>query len=352
MIPIGAVDGERAGQPTDWPAGWLDALCVGETMVMVTPTPGGRLDAESTFVLRAGGAESNVAMFLAALGHRVGWAGRVGADPLGDLVVEQVRGTGVDTSLVEVDQARPTAVYLKDPGPDGTRVYYYRRGSAAAGMDPEYADRIDAVPATVLHLSGVTPALSGSCRALVDHLVSIRPAGRGLVSFDVNHRPALWSDRSAAATELLRLAQAADVVFVGLDEAARLWDVTTPEQVRALLDRPGALVVKNGAVEAVTYTADSVTVEPARPVEVVEPVGAGDAFAAGWLSGALRGLDQTARLRLGHLVAGAALGSVSDFAALPPVPAICAALEITPDSWHAAGPSAATAAGGSAAAKG
>ncbi|GAA3741193.1 sugar kinase [Plantactinospora mayteni] len=316
------------------PATVLDAVCVGETMVMVTPTPGGRLDAESTFVLRAGGAESNVAMFLAALGHRAGWAGRVGADPLGELVVGQLRATGVDTSLVEVDPTRPTAVYLKDPGPDGTKVYYYRRGSAAAGMDPGYATRVEAVPAAVLHLSGVTPALSASCRALVERLISTRPAGRRLVSFDVNHRPALWPDLSTAATELLRLAQAADVVFVGLDEAARLWDVKAPEDVRALVDRPGTLVVKDGAVAAVAFSADGVTVEPARPVEVVEPVGAGDAFAAGWLSGALRGLDPAARLRLGHLVAGAALGSVSDFAEVPPVPTICAVLGITPDDWH------------------
>ncbi|GIG87034.1 sugar kinase [Plantactinospora endophytica] len=316
------------------PSAPLDVVCVGETMAMVTPTPGGRLDAESTFVLRAGGAESNVAMFLAALGHRVGWAGRVGADPLGDLVVGQVRATGVDTSLVEIDPSHPTAVYLKDPGPDGTRVYYYRRDSAAAGMDLAYAARVDAVPAAVLHLSGVTPALSASCRSLVEHLISSRPAGRRLVSFDVNHRPALWPDRSTAGTELLRLAQAADVVFVGLDEAARLWDVEQPEQVRALVDRPGTVVVKNGALDVTAFSADGVTVEPARPVDVVEPVGAGDAFAAGWLSGALRGLDAAARLRLGHLVAGAALGSVSDFAELPPVDSICAELGITPDAWH------------------
>ncbi|AVT35482.1 sugar kinase [Plantactinospora sp. BB1] len=332
MPPVPTVDTDSTTPPTRTPP--LDAVCVGETMAMVTPTPGGRLDAESTFVLRAGGAESNVAMFLAALGHRAGWASRVGADPLGELVVGQVRAAGVETSLVEVDPTRPTAVYLKDPGPDGTKVYYYRSGSAAAGMDPGYAARVDAVPATVLHLSGVTPALSESCRALVQRLMSSRPAGRRLVSFDVNHRPQLWPDRGTAATELLRLAQAADVVFVGLDEAARLWDVKEPEDVRALVDRPGTLVVKNGSVEALAFTADGVTVEPARPVEVVEPVGAGDAFAAGWLSGALRGLDPAARLRLGHLVAGAALGSVSDFAELPAVATICAALGITLDDWH------------------
>jgi len=312
----------------------FDAICVGETMAMVTPTPGGRLDAESTLVLRAGGAESNVAMFLAALGHRVAWAGRVGADPLGELVVGQIGAAGVDTSLVEVDPTRPTAVYLKDPTPDGTRVYYYRRGSAAAGMDETFAARVAEVPAAVLHLSGITPALSAGCRRLVDELVLVRPAGGRLVSFDVNFRPALWPSAADAAADLLRLARLADVVFVGLDEAARLWQVRTPEQLRELIGPTGTLVVKNGAVDAVTFHGGGVTVEPARPVEVVEPVGAGDAFAAGWLSGALRGLDHAARLRLGHLAAGAALGSVSDFASPPPVETICAALGIPPEVWH------------------
>lgn len=327
-----------ASEATGRESAGFEAVCVGETMVMVTPTPGGRLDAESTFVLRAGGAESNVAMFLAALGHRVAWAGRVGADPLGDLVVDQVGAAGVDTSLVEVDPTCPTAVYLKDPTPDGTRVYYYRRGSAAAGMGPAYAARLAGVPATVLHMSGITPALSASCRSLVDELIVARPAGRRLVSFDVNFRPALWADAAGAAVDLLRLARLADVVFVGLDEAARLWDVRTPEQVRDLIGPPGTLVVKNGAVDAVAFHDDGATVEPARPAEVVEPVGAGDAFAAGWLSGALRGLDHTARLRLGHLVAGAALGSVSDFASLPPVETICAVLGIPPDVWRRPAP--------------
>ncbi|MBF9127643.1 sugar kinase [Plantactinospora sp. S1510] len=301
-------------------------------MAMVTPTPGGRLDAASTFVLRAGGAESNVAMFLAALGHRAAWASRVGADPLGGLVVEQVAATGVDTSLVEVDHTRPTGVYLKDPGPAGTKVYYYRRGSAAASMDPVYAARISAVPSAVLHLSGITAALSESCRQLVDQLLLAGPDARRLISFDVNYRPALWDGRAGA--DLLRLAQAADVVFVGLDEAAQLWDVRTPQDVRTLINLPGTLVVKNGSVDAVAFHRDGVSVEPARPVDVVEPVGAGDAFAAGWLSAALRGLGQPARLKLGHLVAGAALGSVGDFAALPPVDAICATLGIEPDSWR------------------
>jgi 2-dehydro-3-deoxygluconokinase len=293
----------------------VDVLCVGETMAMVTPQDGAPLAAGAPLVLAAGGAESNVAAWLAPLGHRAAWASRLGDDPLGRIVRDLTRDAGVDTSLVELTD-RPTGLYVKAPGPDGTAVLYYRAGSAASTMDPGFAARLAAVAPRVLHLSGITPALSPGCRDLVRHLVHDRPLGPAVISFDVNHRPGLWS-AAEARDELAALAQAADVVFVGLDEAHRLWGCGTAEEVRAVLDGPPTVVVKDGAVEAVSFTADGATRVPARRVDVVEPVGAGDAFAAGWLSGMLDDRDAWERLALGHLVAAAALGSATDHAALP-----------------------------------
>ena len=301
-------------QPHDVAAD-VDVLCVGETMAMVTPHGGAPLAPTTPLALAAGGAESNVAAFLAPLGHRVAWASRLGDDPLGRIVRDLVRDTGVDTSLVELTD-RPTGLYVKAPGPDGTAVLYYRSGSAASTMDVEFAGRLDAVRPRVLHLSGITPALSPGCRDLVRHLVLDRPVGGAVVSFDVNHRPGLWS-AERASEELATLAQAADVVLVGLDEARRLWGCRTAEEVRSVLDRPAALVVKDGADEAVSFGPEGTTRVPARRVDVVEPVGAGDAFAAGWLSGMLDGRDAWERLALGHLVAAAALGSATDHADLP-----------------------------------
>ena len=309
-----------------------DVLCVGETMVMVTPAPGGRLDARSSFLLRAGGAESNVAMFLAELGHRAAWLSRVGSDPLGALLLSEVAATGVDTSLVEVSSGEPTGVYFKDPGPRGTAVYYYRRGSAAAAMDPEFLSRRGPGSAAVVHISGITPALSDSCQDLVRHVLVDRPLREATVSFDVNYRPALW-EPGAAGPVLRDLAARADVVFVGLDEAATLWGVSTAAEVRALLPEPGVVVIKDGAVDASSFHAGGVSRVPALRVEVVEPVGAGDAFAAGWLSGMLQGLDHTGRLRLGHLVAGAALRSTSDHADVPPRDVLDKALAVDADAW-------------------
>lgn len=313
-----------------------DALCLGETMVLVTPTVGGRLDASSSFVLRAGGAESNVAMYLSDLGHRSVWLSRVGADPLGKLLIDEIGTSGVDTSAVIVDDRHPTGVYFKDPSPEQTTVFYYREGSAASHMSRELIGAILANPPKVLHLTGITSALSSSCRDLIDHLVFERPLGETLISLDVNYRASLWP--SHPGEYLRRLAQAADVVFVGLDEAEALWGSQTAAEVRAAIPAPGTLIVKNGGGDATSFHQGGQDSAAAPQVDIVDPVGAGDAFAAGWLSGMLRGLDQPSRLRLGHAVAGVTLRSTGDHATLPPFERLMDPLGFPPDPHD--GPSA------------
>jgi 2-dehydro-3-deoxygluconokinase len=156
----------------------------------------------------------------------------------------------------------------------------------------------------------VTPALSPSCAALVDRLMSERRC-----SFDVNYRPGLWTVARAAPV-LSELAQRAEIVFVGLDEAQTLWGVSTAHDVRSLLPGPSTLVVKDGAIGATSFHAEGVAFVPAPPADVVEAVGAGDAFAAGYLAGLLGGVAENDRLALGHRVAAAALGVPGDMAAI------------------------------------
>lgn len=290
-----------------------EVLCLGETMSLVSPADPVPLEQAPVFTLSAGGAESNVAIHLAALGHRVGWASRVGDDPLGRRMVATIAAAGVDTGLVEVRADAPTGVYFKDPGPQGTRVHYYRAGSAASTMDADFLpDELLDAP-RLLHLSGITPALSAGCDRLIRHLLTRQRRAR--ITFDVNYRPALWPVEQAGPV-LRELAQLADTVFVGLDEANTLWGVETPEDVREVLNRPGVVVVKDGAIAAHALGSETVTV-PAPKVEVVEPVGAGDAFAAGFLSGVLRGTDVARCLRLGHLLAAHSLLSTEDHTASP-----------------------------------
>jgi 2-dehydro-3-deoxygluconokinase len=164
-----------------------------------------------------------------------------------------------------------------------------------------------------VHLSGITPALSPTCRAMAERVFTIAGEAGVLRSFDVNHRAALWHATDAGPA-LLEFARRADIVFVGLDEANRIWDVRTPEEVREHVGTGRTLVVKDSDVGATAFADGAHAFVPADAVEVVEPVGAGDAFAAGYLSGLLRGWDQPARLRLGHRVAALALRTMADHA--------------------------------------
>ncbi len=283
-------------------------------MILIAPARAESLATASDLRLHVGGAESNVATHAAALGLESAWVGAVGDDVLGERVRREVARHGAGVHWVTVDPGAPTGVYFKDPGHG---VLYYRRGSAASRMRPDSIASVPLERAGVVHVSGITPALSPSCAALMDSVVDRVSAGEALLSFDVNHRPALWSGDDAAPT-LLGLARRADLVFVGLDEAECLWGCGTPAEVREAIPAPRRLVVKDGAVGATEFErqgdgSDAAEFVPAIPTEVVEPVGAGDAFAAGYLVALLNGADAAARLAAGHERARLVLLSTSDF---------------------------------------
>ncbi|MFF3413127.1 sugar kinase [Streptomyces sp. NPDC002698] len=322
-------------------------------MVTFLPTSPGRLADVPSFERGIGGAESNVACVLARAGHSVRWVGRVGADGFGDHLVEAITAYGVDTSAVRRDPARPTGVYFRTAGDRATgahEVAYYRAGSAASAMTARNTDLAAARSGRVLHLSGITAALSDGCLALMRELTAPRP-GRPLVSFDVNHRPGLWRGHPEGPRVLLDLARRADLVFVGDDEARDAWGLRGAHAIREALPEPDVLVVKDGKAGAVVFdrttaggtggtgtagnavraegattgsggecgedAAGAAVFVPALRVDVVAAVGAGDAFAAGFLSATLRGLPARDRLRHGHLTAAAALTVPGDLAEPP-----------------------------------
>lgn len=285
-------------------------LAVGETMALVAPALAEPLESAVDFHVDPGGAEANVASHLAALGRRAAWAGAVGDDALGRRIVRQLAERGVDTRRVTADPTAPTGVYVKDPG---RGVRYYRQGSAASRLGPAFATGLALDGVGVVHLSGITPALSPSCDALVDALVDAARAAGAAVSFDVNHRPALWSSTDAAARRLRQLAARADIVFVGRDEAEALWGTADADDVRSSLPEPAHVVVKDGGVGATEFGPDGAAHVPALAAEVVEAVGAGDAFAAGWLDGWLGEAPAAARLRAGHARAVLVLADTADF---------------------------------------
>jgi len=293
-------------------------VCFGETMGMFTPTSSAPLDTAAGFTLGTGGAESNVAMHLAELGHQVAWASAVGTDPVGTKIIDALAAAGVDTRWVGRTAGLPTGLYLKEPDTgSGAHVFYYRQGSAASALKIADAVGWPLAGARWIHTTGITPALSASCAELVEHVLDHAHEWGASVSFDINFRPGLWPV-SEAAPRLLALAAKATVVLVGLDEAETLWGSVTSADVRALLPNVQYLVVKDGSIDATEFSlnadgTDTITVVPARKVDVVEPVGAGDAFAAGYLSSLITAETSADRLARGHSRAAWALGSRQDF---------------------------------------
>ncbi|MDQ0921825.1 2-dehydro-3-deoxygluconokinase [Pseudarthrobacter sp. W1I19] len=306
-------------------------LCLGETMVLLTPDSG-RLAKSSHLGIHVGGAESNVAAGIAHLGHDVEWISRLGDDPFGRIIIDFLRGRGVHLDRVQVDPDRPTGVYFKDREPGASRVFYYRAGSAASALSPTDSPTLALEHRTLCHVSGITAALSSSANNLLQHILIDHRAPDVLISFDVNYRPALWPLKTAA-TRLLELASHADIVVVGRDEAQALWGTERAEDVRAILPDVPHLVVKDAGIEAVHFTGQTITHQPALSAEIVEPVGAGDAFAAGYLSGFLRGFDTPRALRLGHLMAGLTLQHVSDLPVLPDSEDIVGASALEGEDW-------------------
>jgi 2-dehydro-3-deoxygluconokinase len=292
-------------------------LCIGEVMAQVVPVDGERFARSQSFAVSAAGAEFNVAVGLTQLGSPAELLTRLGDDAVGDRLLRQIDLAGVGTALVRRQAGARTGLFVKDPRPDGSTVGYYRDRSAASRLSIGDVDAALAPRPPVVHVSGVTPALSASCLDATRHALHAGRRAGAVTSFDVNFRPRLWPSRAAAAATLAELANASEVVFVGLDEAVALWEVQAPADVRRVLGGPSVLVVKDGPRDARSHSRDGWSVEPALPVDVVEPVGAGDAFAAGWLEGCLRGLPMPARLRLGHQLAAASLRSVTDHARAP-----------------------------------
>jgi 2-dehydro-3-deoxygluconokinase len=292
-------------------------VTAGETMVLGIPARPGRLRHAASLELKVGGAESNVAIALSRLGVSAGWVSFLGDDEPGQLVLDRVRGEGVDTSRVRRLQDHPTGLYLREQVGAATRVYYYRRDSAASAMAEDAFDPAYLEGAEFLHLTGITPALSKGCRHFI-HWVAEEAGESGTrLSFDVNYRSKLWSPEEARAfTE--ELLPRVDLFFAGDEEARALWGRDDEEFLRELAGMgPQEVVLKRGKEGSVVVIGGEVFEQPAFPVEDVDPVGAGDAFDAGYLAGHLWGLEAEDRLRVANAMGALSVATLGDYEGLP-----------------------------------
>lgn len=298
----------------------MDVVTFGETMVLFHPLTTGPLRFAGQFAKTVGGAESNVAIGLARLGHQVSWVSRLGDDEFGLYIRNFIRGEGVDTSHVVFDPGYPTAVFFKErqQGKE-PKVYYYRQGSAASRMRPDDIAEDLIAQAKFLHLTGITPALGDTCREAVCQAIDKAKRHGVTVVFDPNVRLKLWTKQEAQAV-LFDIAGRCDIVLPGWDEGRLLTGENSPENIaeRLLQNGAKAAVVKLGERGAYFAAPEGREYVPGFPVqEIVDPIGAGDGFAAGFLSGLIRGWPYRDAVRLGNRIGAYALTVAGDVEGYP-----------------------------------
>lgn len=295
-------------------------VTLGETMALLRTGAVGSLAHLPSMEIALGGAESNLAIGLRRLGVPTAWVSRVGDDPLGTRVVREIRGEGVEVHCA-IDPERPTGLMLKSrPSSTTTRVDYYRAGSAASALTPADLPEGLIEQAEILHLSGITSLLSDSAHATSLAAVERAAAAGVRVSLDVNHRSRLGS-REQLAARLGELLEHVDLLCGGPEELALLVpgaDRADPRGLLRALAAPGRQVVaKLGADGGAAFLDDELHEAPGHRVEVVDTVGAGDAFMAGYLSAQLDGLTLPARLARANACGALACTTPGDWEGAP-----------------------------------
>ncbi|MEF3306568.1 sugar kinase [Paenibacillus sp. GYB003] len=306
-------------QETGGPAGETpEVVTFGESMGLMMPTGAKGIEYSAAFEKSFAGAESNVAIGLARLGHRAGWFGHLGDDPLGRYTLKQIRGEGVDVSRARLVAGVPTGLIIREVVSGKSSVYYYRRHSAASLMRPEHLDEAYIAGAKLLHVTGITPALSETCRETVREAVRLARKHGVKVCFDPNLRLKLWS-AAEARPFLLGLAEEADYFLPGLDELQLLYETDRFDDVIDRLRRLKAVsIVKGGGDRTYVVEGETVTEVPYFKAEkVVDTVGAGDGFCAGFIAGLLRRLPHAEAVRLGNLIGSMVVQAAGDWEGLP-----------------------------------
>jgi 2-dehydro-3-deoxygluconokinase len=296
----------------------LQVTTLGEALVVMDPLSSGPLKHVNRFEKHLGGAELNVAVGLSRLGHRAGWAGRLGDDEFGEEILAFTRGEGVDVSRASLDPGGPTGLYFKEWRALGQlRAYYYRAGSAASRMRFDELDLDYLLSGDILHLTGVTAALSESCHDLIERLLCAANERGVAVSFDVNVRHLLLEGQDPRNI-LGPLAARADLLFLSDDEADLLFGGSDPESIReARRFMRSETVVVHRAEGAFAVEKGGVSDKAAYPVEVVDTVGAGDAFVAGFLAGRLREWSTEECLDMANACGACAVTVPGDLKGLP-----------------------------------
>lgn len=323
-------------------------ITLGEPLIGLVAREYGPLAEAAMFQAHVAGAELNVAVGVARLGHSTAFIGRVGDDGFGTAILRRLRAEGVDTSWLVVDATAPTGLLVREKRAFGpAEVDYHRDRSAGSRLDPLDVDAAASAitSADWLHLTGITPALSSSAQAAVwrtiELVTTVGPDRRPVISFDINLRRKLWNEKDASSV-LRPLIARADIVFSGVDEAevivgpkSGISGVDASALGRALIGLGAKqAVMKLGPGGAVSVSQDSGDIHrDALPLEqVIDPVGAGDGFCAGYIAARLGGRDIAGALTWAVACGAAVAATDGDLPGLPTRRELERLLENGPDT--------------------
>lgn len=270
----------------------LDVITFGESMVLFSPGDKGPLRHVHNFTKSIAGAESNVAIALSRLGHNVGWFSKVGHDEFGRYIEFMIRGEGVDVSRIIVDKEHQTGLLFKELFEHvNPNVYYYRKNSAASFFKPSDLDVEYIQSAKILHVTGITPAISPQAKETVLEAIKIANKAGVKVSFDPNIRLKLWTEDEAKET-ILEICKHVDILFPGEDESEMLLGTTDTKEILEAFHAMGVKEIALKLGKEGCYVSDGTEsgfVKGHIVERMEDSVGAGDGFAAGYLSSRLKG---------------------------------------------------------------
>lgn len=298
-----------------------DIITIGDAMITFDPTTNGPLRNVHSFERKAGGAEFNFAIGCARLGLDTGWISRLGKDEFGKFIRNFARGEGIDVSAVKLVDGYPTSLNFKEIREDGSgSTFYYRADSPTKTLTEQTLD-VDAIRQTkILHITGVFAAIDPEKNLrLLKRAVTIAKDHGALVSFDPNIRLKLWG-REKARQSLSQLLPYVDIILAGVEEAELLFGVSQPDQIVAACERYGisTVAIKQGEKGAFGFMGGiSMTMPPRLPKKVVDTVGAGDGFDAGFIYGVLQGWSLDRTLNFANTIGSMVVSVYGDNEGLP-----------------------------------
>lgn len=301
------------------PATDPSVLSLGEPLLEFNAAAEGTLGSSTAFHIGFGGDTSNMAIAARRSGASTGYLTRVGDDAFGQALAELWRREAVDTTHVVTEPGGATGIYFITRHGDGKHAFTYRRaGSPASRLTPDDVPERAVAAARLLHISGITQAISPTACDAAFHAMETARAHSTLVSYDPNHRPALWPVARARAI-VMRSAELADIVLPNLDEGRLLTGVHEPADVLARFAARGPAIValKMGADGVLLGEEGHTTHVPAHRVTPTDATGAGDTFDGAF---AARLLDGDSPLEAARYAVIAAALTTTGHGAVGPIP--------------------------------